>query len=163
MKIKIDRNIVFTSSQHIILPTELELKSFQKEVKSVLIETSEDVNVVSFDDGQWTVGGTLNLPLDKLSTKYVVTSVAQSTDTISKSQIAVAAVENNTTISITFKMEKNVALKIESSTFYNGSVFSFSLDRFETYQISHSTDLTGTVIESSLPIAAFFRKRLHST
>lgn len=35
LKIKIDRNIVFTSSQHIILPTELELKSFQKEVKSV--------------------------------------------------------------------------------------------------------------------------------
>lgn len=34
-------------------------------------------------------------------------------------------------------------------------MFSFSLDRFETYQISHSTDLTGTVIESSLPIAAF--------
>lgn len=155
LKIKIDRNIVFTSSQHIILPTELELKSFQKEVKSVLIETSEDVNVVSFDDGKWTVGGTMNLPLDKLSTKYVVTSVAQSTGTTSKSQLAVAAVENNTTISITFRMEQNVALKIESSTFYNGGVFSFSLDRFETYQISHSTDLTGTVIESSLPIAAF--------
>lgn len=34
-------------------------------------------------------------------------------------------------------------------------MFSFSLDCFETYQIAHSTDLTGSVIESSYPIAAF--------
>lgn len=38
-------------SHHIIFPTALELTSFKKEVKSVLIETSEDVNVISFDDG----------------------------------------------------------------------------------------------------------------
>lgn len=155
LKSQIDRNIVVTSSHHIILPTELDLNYFKKEVKSVLIETSEDVNVISFDNGHGTVGSTMNLPKDKLSTKYIVISAALNNGTSSKSQLAVAAVENNTTISITFKMDKNVALKIEGNTFYRGDMFSFSLDCFETYQISHSTDLTGTVIESSLPIAAF--------
>lgn len=34
-------------------------------------------------------------------------------------------------------------------------MFHFRLERFETYQIEHITDLTGTFIESSVPIAAF--------
>lgn len=151
LKIQIDRNIVVNLSHHIIFPTALELNSFKKEVKSVLIETSKDVNVISFDDGDRTVGSTANIPIHKLSTKYIVISTKPSQE----SQLAVAAIENNTTISITFKMKNDSALRIEGEVFYNGGVFSFSLDRFETYQIEHSADLTGSVIESSFPIAAF--------
>lgn len=93
------------------------------------------------------------VPLYKLSTKYV----AISTDPTGfwPSQFAVAAIEDNTTTSINFKMKRNLPLNIEGNTFYNGVVFNFSLDRFETYQIEHCTDLTGTLIESSVPIAAF--------
>lgn len=151
LKIQIDKNVLVNSSHHIIFPTAIELNYFQKEVKSVLIETSEDVNVISFDDGHRTAGSTANIPIHKLSTKYIMVSTAPS----GKSQLAVAAMKDNTTISVTFKMERNFALRIENNTFYRGDVFSFSLDRFETYQIAHSTDLTGTVIESSYPIAAF--------
>lgn len=68
LKMHIDRNIVVKSSHHIILPTEFDLNYFQKEVKSVLIETSDDVNVISFDSGHGTVGSTMNLPIHKLST-----------------------------------------------------------------------------------------------
>lgn len=94
-----------------------------------MIETSEDVNVVSFDDGRASVGSTMNLLIDKLSTKYKVTSVAPNTGTTSISQLAVAAVENNTQNSITFKMEKQV-LKLEGNTFYRGGVFSISARLF---------------------------------
>ena len=34
-------------------------------------------------------------------------------------------------------------------------MFNITLRRFETYQIAHGTDLTGILIESSSPIAAF--------
>lgn len=37
----------------------------------------------------------------------------------------------------------------------DGDVYNLTLGQFETYQISHETDLTGTVIESSAPIAVF--------
>lgn len=80
LKIQIDRNIVVTSSHYIILPTEFEINPFQKEVKSALIETSEDVNVISYDTGRGTVGSTMNLPIHKLSTKYIVLSVTPNTD-----------------------------------------------------------------------------------
>lgn len=93
------------------------------------METSEDVNVVSFDDGRASVGSTMNLLIDKLSTKYIVTSVAPNTGTTSISQLAVAAVEKNTKKSITFKMEKQV-LKLEGNTFYRGGVFSISARLF---------------------------------
>lgn len=149
IKNKIERNIVANLSHRIIFPSALELNYFKKEVKSVLIETSEDVNVISFDDGDRTAGSTANIPIHKLSTKYIVISTTPS----QKSQLAVAAIKDNTTVSITFKMKKNLIIKGE--VFHNGGVFSFSLDRFETYQIEHSVDLTGSVIESSLPIAAF--------
>lgn len=153
LKIQIDRNIIVTSSHHIILPTEFELNSFQKEVKSALIKTSEDVNVISYDTENWTVGSTMNLPIHKLSTKYIVLSVTPNTDR--KSRLAVAAIKNDTMISITFKMTKNRTLNIEGNAYYNGSIFNLSLDSFETYQIAHLSDLTGTIIESSFPIAAF--------
>lgn len=151
LKIQIDKNVLVNSSHHIILPTALELNYFQREVKSVLIETSDYVNVISFDEADRTAGSTANIPINRLSTKYIVISTATSR----QSQLAVAAIKDNTTISVTFKMDRNLALKIENNTFYRGDVFSFSLDCFETYQIAHSTDLTGSVIESSYPIAAF--------
>lgn len=151
LKIQIDKNVFVNSSHLIILPTAIELNYFQKEVKSVLIETSDDVNVISFDEGDRTAGSTANIPIHKLSTKYIVISTAPSR----KSQLAVAAIKDNTAISVTFKMERYLSLKIENHTFYRGDVFSFSLDSFETYQIAHSTDLTGSVIQSSYPIAAF--------
>lgn len=153
IKSQIDRHVSISSSQHIVLPTELELQSFRKEAKSVLIETSSDVFVISHDDGYGTVGSTTHIPLHKLSTRYVV--ISSEPEATRTSQVAVSAIEDNSTISITFKMKRNVPLIIEGKTFHSGDMFNLSLNRFETYQIAHNTDLTGTLIESWVPIAAF--------
>lgn len=153
IKSQIDRHVSIPSSQHIVLPTELELQSFRKEAKSVLIETSSDVFVISHDDGYGTVGSTTHIPLHKLSTRYVV--ISSEPEATRTSQVAVSAIEDNSTISITFKMKRNVPLIIEGKTFHSGDMFNLSLNRFETYQIAHNTDLTGTLIKSSVPIAAF--------
>lgn len=142
-----------SSSHHILFATKLELKSFRKEVKSVLIETSSDVFVISHDDGRATVGSKTHIPLHKLSTRYIV--ISEEPEINSYSQLAVSAIEDNTEISNTFQMKRNLPLNIDGYTFYNDGVFNFSLGRFETYQIEHNTDLTETVIESLVPIAAF--------
>lgn len=153
LKAKIDKDVFIPSSQQIVLPQELELQSFRKEEKSILIETSSDVFVISHDDGADSVGSTTHIPLHKLSTKYV----AVSTEPVSSwnSQLAVSAIEDNTTVSITFKMKQSLPLLIGGEVFNNGDVFNISLNRFQTYQIEHVTDLTGTLVESSTPIAVF--------
>lgn len=78
LKIQIDKNVLVNSSHLIILPTAIELNYLQKEVKSVLIETSDDVNVISFDEGERTAGSTAIIPIHKLSTKYILISTAPS-------------------------------------------------------------------------------------
>lgn len=62
----------------------------------------------------------------------------------STSQLALSASKDNTTISIPYRMNQNLPLHFDGKTFYNGDVFEFSLNQFETYQIEHTTDLTGT-------------------
>ena len=151
LKIQIDKIIDISSSQLVTIPSMMELNSYQREVKSIFIESSQDVFVTSNTDQYGTSGSTTNIPLNKLSTEYVVVS----TEPIIKSQFAVAAIADNTRISITFKMQRNLPLSISGNFFYNNSVFNITLHRFETYQIAHVTDLTGTVIKSSSPIAAF--------
>lgn len=62
----------------------------------------------------------------------------------STSQLALSAIKDNTKISIPYRMNQNLALHFDGKTFFNGDVFEFSLNQFETYQIEHTTDLTGT-------------------
>ncbi|XP_078329764.1 IgGFc-binding protein-like isoform X2 [Crassostrea virginica] len=152
LKNQIDKMIYISSSQLETIPGAMDLNSFQTEVKSIIIESSQDIFVTSNTDEPGTSGSTTHIPLNKLSTEYVVVSTEP---TLRKSQLAVAAIADNTWISITFKMRSNLTLYISGNAFYNNNVFNITLHRFETYQIAHSTDLTGTVIKSSSPIAAF--------
>ncbi|XP_052694955.1 IgGFc-binding protein-like isoform X2 [Crassostrea angulata] len=148
-----EKHMNIPSSQRIIIPQAMELQSFRVEYKAILIETSNDVFVISHDDGDRSVGSTTHIPLHKLSTKYIViTSIPIINST---SQLAVSAIKDNTLISIRFKMKQNLSLHIDGNRFYNGDVFKFSLNRFESYQIEHITDLTGTFVESSAKIAVF--------
>ena len=153
LKSQIDRVVKIPSNEHIIVPPEITLKSFQKETKAILLETSDDVFVITHADGINTVGSTTQIPIHKLSTKYVVIS----TEPISSfnSQIAVAAIEDNTTIAVTLKMRRNINLILNGNIYQNNDMFNITLNRLETYQIAHNTDLTGSIIESSKPIAAF--------
>lgn len=66
-----------------------------------------------------------------------------------------SAIENNTAVTVTFKMKQNLSLNIEGDTYYSGKVLHLRLEMLQTYQIDHITDLTGTFIESSSPVAAF--------
>ena len=133
----------------------MELLRLRKEVKSLWIETSEDVFIVSHDEfpNSCSDGSTAHIPLQKLSTRYVAITIDPEGG--SKSQVAVAASEDNTAISVTFRMNENHPLDINGNRFYSGDVFNLTISRFETYLIEHVTDLTGTLIESDFPIAAF--------
>nr|XP_022311579.1 uncharacterized protein LOC111116846 [Crassostrea virginica] len=52
-------------------------------------------------------------------------------------------------------MRRHINLTINGNIYQNNDVFNVTLNRLETYQIEHKTDLTGSIIESSKPIAAF--------
>ena len=77
LRIQIEKMIEMSSSHLVTIPGAMELNSFQREVKSILIESSQDVFVTSNADRYGTSGSTTNIPLNKLSTEYVVDQLNQ--------------------------------------------------------------------------------------
>ena len=74
IKNQTDKSLVIPSNKRFLIPTDMELLSFKKEVKSIWIETSEDAFIISRDEFEngYSVGSTTHIPLRKLSTSYVV-------------------------------------------------------------------------------------------
>lgn len=128
----------------------MELESFKKKTKCILIETSDDAMVLSQADGPSSVGTTTHIPWHKLSTRYVIVSTNPVTYFC---QFALASIDENTMAWITFQMKEG--LQIDGKVYQSGDIFSLILNRFETYQIAHTVDMTGTVVESSSSIAVF--------
>nr|XP_034320037.1 IgGFc-binding protein-like isoform X3 [Crassostrea gigas] len=150
LKSEIDQITSIYSVEQFFIPNSMELEGFKIETKCILIETSQNSMVVSQADVYSSVGMTTHIPIHKLSTKYVIVS----TNPVKYfSQFAVASINENTMISITFQM--NDTLQIDGKIYRSGETFSIKLNRYETYQIQHTVDLTGTFVQSSLPIAVF--------
>ncbi|XP_065923119.1 uncharacterized protein [Magallana gigas] len=150
LKSEIDQTTSIYSFEQFFIPNSMELEGFKIETKCILIETSQNSMVVSQADVYSSVGMTTHIPIHKLSTTYVIVS----TNPVKYfSQFAVASINENTMIWITFQM--NDTLQIDGKIYRSGETFSIKLNRYETYQIQHTVDLTGTFVQSSLPIAVF--------
>ncbi|XP_061170843.1 IgGFc-binding protein-like [Saccostrea echinata] len=52
-------------------------------------------------------------------------------------------------------MAVDTPLYIDGNIYRDGDIFSLCLNKFETFQVGHTTDLTGTLVNSSAPIAVF--------
>lgn len=83
---------------------------FRKKTKSIFIERSD-----GHADGRVSVGSTTQIPLHKFSIRYVVKSI----DRVGyyKSQFTLASIEDNTNISLTFKMKRNLPSMINRINF----------------------------------------------
>lgn len=106
--------------------------------------------IFSQTDGSSSVGITTLIPVHKLAVEYIIIS---SNPVKYFSQFAIASPHENTRIWITFKMKEG--LQIDGETYQNGDVLILKLNHLETYQTEHTVDMTGTVVESSSPIAVF--------
>eukprot|EP00105_Crassostrea_gigas_P015616 XP_011432669.1 PREDICTED: IgGFc-binding protein-like [Crassostrea gigas] len=150
LKSEIDETANISSFEQFFIPSSMELESFKIETKCILIETSQNAMVVSQADVYSSVGMTTHIPIHKFSIKYVIVS----TNPVKYfSQFAIASIDENTMVWITFRM--NETLQIDGKIYRSGETFRIKLNRYETYQIQHTVDLTGTVVQSSSPIAVF--------
>ncbi|XP_061170842.1 IgGFc-binding protein-like [Saccostrea echinata] len=148
----IDRSTSASSPYQIILPNAIELSHNKVEQKAIFLETSNDVSVFFEDFAQFSADSSAVIPVHKLGTYHIVVTMPPDSR---KSQIAVASLENNTEITIRFKMAVNIPLNIDGNIFRDGDIFNLRLNKFETFQVGHTTDLTGTLVNSSAPIAVF--------
>ncbi|XP_062593257.1 uncharacterized protein LOC134254742 [Saccostrea cucullata] len=156
-----DRIINITSSSNISLPFKLSCDYFKIEPKAVLVETSQLSTISIFASYHvYSNDGTLVIPTNRLSTKYLVSSTdPRSTKPDYYSQFSIAALHEGTNVNIKFRIKATSSIALLGGTYKNQDVFTTTLDKYETFQIGHGSDLSGTFIVSTKPIAVFSGNR----
>ncbi|XP_056002666.1 IgGFc-binding protein-like [Ostrea edulis] len=160
IKSAVDSSVSITSNSKFTLPFELTCEYVKVEPKAVIVRTSELSTVTIFDSFYInTNDGTLVIPTHKLSNQYLISTTEPYSTSIDYSQFAIGALIDRTDITIKFKMANTSRITLLGGTYSDGDVFSITLDRFETFQANHNTDLSGTFITSTEPIAVFSGNR----
>ncbi|CAG2185910.1 unnamed protein product [Mytilus edulis] len=93
------------------------------------------------------------LPTRYLSTDYIIPSftVYSTSKSFCQSVFALSSVYSNTVIEINFKM-KDGTISYNNIQYSNNQSLTLLLNKYTTFQIWHSSDLTGTRIIASKPI-----------
>ncbi|XP_062574154.1 IgGFc-binding protein-like [Saccostrea cucullata] len=126
------------------------------ESKALRITTSALTTVLILDEGEYTSDSTLVFPIDKLSKYYIISTAPPTREFLdSGSHFTIAATTDNTHVSIVFAIDHNTSISLHDKEYGNGDTFTVILNNFQTFQIGHKADLSGTTINSTQPIAVF--------
>ncbi|XP_061180628.1 IgGFc-binding protein-like [Saccostrea echinata] len=153
--------IHFNSNFKLGPPLNLVCEYSTVEQKGLILQTSELSTVTIFDSYYtYSNDGALIIPIQKLSNKYIVSSTEPYTTSRNYySQFAIGALYNRTNVEIIFKLKHNTPLTMQGKSYRDGDIFVVTLERFDTLQIGHVTDLSGSFITSTKPIAVFSGNR----
>lgn len=123
--------------------------------KAVLVQSDAALSVFGFNTAHNTADAMTCLPVEDLGTEYYISTPASGTE----KQFAVAnGLEDTALVNVT----------ISGSIVYNGveytkgQSFSFSLRYQQSIQFQSSSDLTGTRISSTVPVAVFSGQKCFS-
>ncbi|XP_078327365.1 uncharacterized protein LOC144623104 [Crassostrea virginica] len=150
IKSTVDGNYDFNSDVNVYFPNSLTCDYFKKESKAVLLTTTTLSTVVMFDSYDiYTTDGTIIIPTRKLSTAYIISNAHGA------SQFAVGSMHSETNIQIRLNIKNNGTLSLFGRNMFSGETLSIRLNEFETLQISHPSDLSGTFLSADKPFAVF--------
>lgn len=155
---KLNKSFQIQNGQtEIDVPIAMRTLDFKTEHKGILVETSETVSLFAMSFDGYSSDSSLILPVERLGRRYIVGSSAPYNPDASdyNSQVAFVAAEDNTVVTVTFNIADGHVLVFNNKKYQTGHKMEFEMNQMEDFQISHNRDLTGTIIESSKPIAVF--------
>ena len=130
------------------LPNGLKMQGTNIESKGIEINSTKDIAVFSLNHRQYIADGYLALPTNALGTVYIVASYQPTSYT---ANFGIISVNDETNIRITLNTRGTVTYR--GISYSKGSSFSITLDKLETFHMSHSYDLSGTIITASKPVS----------
>ena len=136
-----------------------------KDYKGIYVQARNDVIVYGFNKDTYTNDGFMGLPLDVLGTTYYAVVYWPPVPSSLYTEIGVVATADNTIVKFTFPGEqrgahsydplRRVDIRYNGRMYSNGDTLVVTLDRLDTFQVQSVGDLTGTLIKSTKPVAAF--------
>ena len=129
------------------LPNVLRMEGTNIQSKGIEVKSTKDITVFCLNHGSTTSDGYLALPTNALGTVYVVASYQAR----SSSNFGIISGNDETNIRITLNTIGTITYR--GISYSKGSSFSITLDKLETFHMSHSYDLSGTIITANKPIS----------
>ena len=135
------------------LPSDVSvLTSEEIEARGIRVTADDPVTIYGLSRKQFTTDGFLALPRSILATQYLIASYTSLQSLSNLSQFAVVSPRDAVEVTIT-----PAAPTLSGQAV--GTPFTVTLDRGDVYQVRSSleedVDLTGSVVQSSLPVAVF--------
>lgn len=135
-------------SESFKLPSSVEMKSSQKSNQAVLIETSQDVTVMSLNYKQYTADISVVYPVKDWGTEYVIFTPSSSRkDTFKEFSVTNYKEPNSVDILL------QGSVRFQGKHYRRGSKMIVKLEPYQTAQIQSQDDLSGTKVVSRLPVA----------
>ena len=131
------------------LSTSFRMQGINTGRKGVEVNATEDITVfcLNHEVSYYTSDGYLALPTNALGTVYVVASYKPNR----LANFGIISVNNETNIRITLNAIGTITYR--GISYSKGSSFSITLEKLETFHISHSYDLSGTIITANKPVS----------
>ncbi|XP_072275340.1 uncharacterized protein [Pyxicephalus adspersus] len=146
----IERN----STLPVTLDTQYMLAGNQLSSKVITVKSDVDISVFAFNSLNYTTDAGLVLPIEDLGTEYYIFTPGPG----SYNQFAVAnGADNTIAVNVTF----SGSLEFSGQSFHPGDTYSFSLQGHQVIQFQTFSELTGTRVVSSEPVAVFSGNKCH--
>ena len=127
----------------------------QKTKMGIHVTALENITVYGMSQSSYSSesDGFLALPVHVLAYEYIIASYTSDSMVPSPSLVGIVATSDGTRVDIHLK---TLGLVSYGGYMYSsGNVITVTMDRMETFQISHSSDLTGTRVVATRPVSVF--------
>ena len=123
-----------------------------KKNKGIRITANKPISVQGLSILSKTSEGFLGLPVDILGNHYVVPTFF----VVSNAIVQVVATEDNTFVSFKLRLPSRTArVNYGDKWYYDGDFINETLNELDVFQVLGDSDLSGTTVTSSKPIAVF--------
>ncbi|XP_062895002.1 IgGFc-binding protein [Mobula hypostoma] len=127
----------------------IELKGTMRSNHTARISASHPVTVASFSKKNFTTDGSVLYPVRSLDTVYLIFTPPTPSQEFRKEFAVSNAGEADNTVVLTLTK----ALTFEGQRYQRGEPIRLTLGPYETVQFQHEEDLTGSRVQSDLPVA----------
>ena len=139
---------------NVTVPNRLQMMSSGRGRNAILVTSTQPISVAAYNRAGTSCGGFLVLPVTGLGRAYHVIGWNDPSEFV---QMGVAALNDNTTVHVTFAPEPQLEVLFEGVRYRQRDTLTVTLDAHETLQIQefNGNDISGTRVISNQPVAVF--------